>query len=485
MEVQTDTRALALGRAFLQALDETPGVAKADGTPITTYMYSEGGLFGTAKQDPVLINAMVSPFGVAAALDWIGVDHENPIYQSITRISTSSTAQSTVCGDCGVPTILRCAQTSCFGRLCQSSEEVQYDELGLRANVNVPRLALFGNITDPMGNIIIGMGQPITDMFALSVAGAGYNIRRVEGGLMWTGNPVNNAGGYEEFSGFNLIINTGKIDALTGIACDALDSTLINYSSNVVGAAGSPSIVAYVSAVVRQIWYRIRTGGFDKNTADIMIVMHPNTADCVFDAWACEYGISCQVGATPRNDALVVAALRDDLKNRMVLKVDGVEIPVVLDNSINQAVAYLGDDTNMCADIYVITKSINGRRITWGEYQDFNRTGGATESFFRRTWGATGVAATDGGRFAIAPGASGGFCLDAKVLTKPRIIALMPQLLGRVQNVCCNPLKPFPAVSGSGGLYEVDGGVTTVPPNYLYGDCFPNAASGPISGPRA
>lgn len=484
METQVlNTKALALGRAFLQAMG-SDAIAKASGTPITTYMYSEGGLFGTAKQDPVLINALVGPFGVMGALDWIGVDHENPIYQAITRIYTSSTAQSTVCGDCGVPTILRCAQTSCFGRICQQSEEVVWDELGLRANVNVPRVALFGNITDPQGNVIIGMNQPITDMFTLSVAAAAYNQRRVVGGLMWTGNPANNAGGYAEFSGFNLLINTGKIDALTGIACDGLDSTLINYSSNVVGATGSPSIVRYVSAVVRQIWYRIDTAELDRTTAQIMIVMHPNVADCVFDAWACEYGISCQVGATPRNDALRVADLRDDLKKRMVLKVDGVEIPVVLDNSINQAVSYLGDDTNMCSDIYVITKAVNGKRITWGEYQDFNRTGGSTEAFFRRNFGASGVTATDGGRYLLAAQASGGFCVDVKLLTKPRIIALMPQLLGRVQNVCCNPLKPFPAVSGSGGLYEVDGGVTTVPPNYLYGDCFPNAASGPISGPR-
>lgn len=475
----------AMVAAFATALKGQAAVAKADGTPVTTYLYSEGGLFGTAKQDPVLINAMVGPFGVMGALDWIGVDHENPIYQSITRITTSGTAQSTACGDCGTPTILRCAQTSCFGRICQQSEEMQYDELGLKANVNVPRLALFGNITDPQGNILIGMGQPITDLFTLSVAAAAYSMRREVGELMWTGNPTNNAGGYAEFSGFNLIINTGKIDALTGIACDGLDSTLLNFSSDVVGASGSRSIVRYISAVVRQILYRIDTAGLDRNTANIMIVMHPNVADCVFDAWACEYGINCQTGATPRNDALASAELRDDLKRRQVLRVDGREYPVVLDNSINQTVSYLGDDTNMCSDIYVITKSVSGRRITWGEYQDFNRTGGTAEAFFRRTWGATSVAATDGGRYAIAPGESGGFCFDAKILTKPRIIALMPQLLGRVQNVCCNPLKPFPAASGSGGLYEVDGGATTVPPNYLYGDCFPNAASGPISGPRA
>ena len=47
-----------LGRAMANVMGNT-SVAKASGTPITTYLYSEGGLFGSAKQDPALINAML------------------------------------------------------------------------------------------------------------------------------------------------------------------------------------------------------------------------------------------------------------------------------------------------------------------------------------------------------------------------------------------------------------------------------------------
>jgi len=317
------------------------------------------------------------------------------------------------------------------------------------------------------------MGDQVEDAFLTSVMAAGYNLRRRIGELVWTGNPVNNLAGYVEFPGFDRLINTGYQDTFTGIVCPALDSVLVNYGGNVVGAAGSPSIVAYLSHVVRRIWYRMDTGGFARDTARMFVVMHPSIADCVWDAYACEYGINCATGATVRNEALEVAKLRDDMRNNSYVMVDGVKIPVVLDNGIDTSFKYVGDDSGICADMYVITTDLNGKTITWGEYQDFNVTGGKDLAWFKGNFGAAPVAVTDGGRYAIAPVVTGGFCYDVRLLTKPRLIAIMPQMLGRIQNVCCVNVGHYPDVTGSGGLYEVDGGPTTTPPNYLYGWCWP------------
>ena len=458
-------------------------VQKADGTPISTYAYSEGGLFGSCKQDPALINALVGPMGYESKLQFVGTATENPIVQSLTYIGSSGYAQSGVCADCGTPTIRRCAQTSCFGRICQMTEEMQFDQLGLKANNNVNQLALYGNITDPAGNVIIPQGQPITDMFTLHVLAAAYNLRREIGEMMWAGNPTNSAGGYEEFTGFDLLINTGKQDALTGVACDALDSVVGDFGSQVVGATGSASIVAAISGLVRSIRYRIMTAGFSTDGAVIDLVMHPTLWDCVADAWACEYGVDCNVGAAPYNDALAVANLRDDFINGMYLTVDGLRYPVTLDNGISVTNTPVGNETARCSTVYAITRvlpggppvpdSPGGGVITYGEYQDFGRTGGDAIAWMRQQFGATPVSVTDGGRFAVAPTTSGGFCFDARIMTKPRIRMLMPQLAGRLTNVCCIPMGTYPDVSGSDGIYEVDGGATTSPPNYLYGDCWP------------
>ena len=461
-------------------------IAKASGTPISTYLYSEGGLFGSAKQDPALINAMVGPFGYESKLIFMGTKTENPIVTSLTCITSSGYSQSTSCYDCGKPSIAKCDQSACFGRICQQTQEVLFDELGLMANNQIQQKVLYGNITDPAGNVLIPQGGTISDMFTLNVLAAAYNLRREIGQMLWTGNPASNAGGYAEFTGFDLLINTGKADALSGQLCPLLDSHVVSYGNQIVGATGSDSIVAEVSGIVRTIRYRIMTAGFDTNGAVIDIVMSPTLWDCVADAWACEYGVNCATGATSTNDALAVANLRDRFKNELFLTVDGLRYPVTLDNGINVTNTSIGNTNVRCSTIYVITRILPGGPvvpdspgngvITYGEYQDMNASAGATMRWFQQQFGSTPVSVTDGGRFAIAPTTSGGWCFDARILTKPRLRMLMPQLSGRLTNVCCANVGKYLDPTGSGGAYDYCGGDDSTPENYLYGDCWPTHA---------
>lgn len=459
-------------------------VLKASGTPDGTYLYSEGGLFGSCKNDPVLINAMVGPYGYMGKLNWVGTDVQHPHVESLTYIGTSGYDQSGSCSDCGKPTIRRCAQTSCFGRICQMTDEFAYDDIGLRANENVPTLAFYGNVTDPAGNVIIGQGSQIDNAFLLSLGAAGYNLRRQTGVDIWTGNPAANVGGRQFMTGFDMLINTGKEDSLTGMDCSALDSIIVNFGNQVVGATGVPSIYGQIRGAVRAIRYRITAAGFDEDAAVIDIVMHPTMWDCVAEDVACNYGLHCaNWSATNRNminDSREAADMLTSIRNRMVIPVDGKDYPVTLDNGITVTNRPYGNDTARCSSIYVITRILrgapNGGTITFGQYQDFNRTGARGDALFRQMTGNSWVKATDGGRFAIAGTTSGGFCADMRILSKTRVRMLMPQLAARITNVCCvNTIGPdmYPDVTGSGGIYEKDGGAETSPANYLYGECWP------------
>lgn len=482
-----------LVQAFADAMVRSGAIGKASGSPISTYAYSEGGLFGSCKQDPVLINALVGPMGYEAKLQFQGTKTENPIVQTLTYIGSSGYAQASSCADCGTPEIKRCAQSACFGRICQATGEVLFDELGLMANNNVQQLALYGNITDPAGNVLIRQGDGVTNMFTLHTMAAAYNLRRRIGQLLWSGNPASNAGGYAEFPGFDMLINTGKSDALTGIGCNAMDSVIKSYNNAVVGATGSASIVAEISALVRSANYRISRAGFSVDGSVIDIVMHPMLWDCVADAFACEYGLQCNSWTASglrsmNNDALAVAELRDRFIEGLFLTVDGRRYPVTLDNGITVTNRPHGDVTKRCSTIYVITRIIPGAPpvpdspgggvVTYGEYQDMQATAGSVMAWFDSMFGMHSVSLTDGGRFAVAPDFHGGYCFDARVLTKPRVRMLMPWTSGRLTNVCCVPAGTYPDVSGSGGAYEVDGGASTTPPNYLYGDCWPTHVGG-------
>ena len=453
---------------------------RASGTPDVSSIYDEGGLFGTCKQDPTVINAMVGPVGYESKLMWRGSKFTTPIYQALTYIGTTTTAQSSGCADCGKPLERRCAQSACFGRICQQTNEIIVDDIGLFANQNVPRLTLFGNITTPSGDTVIGMGQPITDVFFLNLAEAGYNLALDNATLLWGGNPANSLGGRREYRGFDLLINTGKIDAETGIGCDALDSWMHDFGGAVVGGAGSPSILRALRSAWRRIKFRAARAGFNVASLVTDVVMHPNQWDCVAEALACEYGLVCNsaVSATTRQDAREVADQHQRIRSTMAIELDGDTLPVTLDSQIVQSAASEGDDAAWMGDIYLITRQVNGRVITWGEFQDLNAAADMI-NWFKRTFGASYVTITDGGRFAVAPTTSGGFCADVRVLTLPRVIMLMPQLSARVQNVACRPFGgAYADVTGSGGIYEVDGGVNFWTANYLYGDCWPTHQGG-------
>lgn len=445
---------------------------RADGTPSNIApIYGPGGLFGICGDHPTLFNATVGPMGVESILTWVGSDETDPTYSALVDINSSGYAQSGLCSDCGTPSFSRCTQSACFGRLCQGTNEHAIDQLGLRTNRGVSRKVLFGDITDPAGNVLAPQGSTITDAFTLDLIGAAYNLRRMLGDLIWTGDPANNAGGYMEFPGLVNIINTGKRDVLSGALCDGLDSYVRSYGSNVVGAAGSPSILSYLRGMVRSINYRIQ--GINKNSADAeqYLVMHPRLWDCVAAAAACEFGLVCNTGSTTNQDAVEVAERLERMLSGMYIRIDGRDYPVVLDNLMPSSIGYLGDDTIFCGDIALLTTTLEGELLLHGEYQDFDMTTREIVNWFQSMFGARPWAVTDGGRFLYAYDVEGGLCVDAKVVTAPRIRAYMPQLLGRITNVCCAPEGFYPDVTGTGGIYELGGGSSSTPVTGLYGDC--------------
>ncbi len=448
---------------------------RATGAPLNTPpIYGHGGLFGMAGIDPVVVNAMVGPIGLEAELSFFGSDVQTPFYDSLMYIGSSGYAQATLCGDCGKPSFKEAVQSACFGRLCQQTNEHAVDMIGMKATFATRRVALFNPVTDAAGNIVIPKGSEIQDKFLLEVAGMGYGLRNRVATELWTGNPVNNLGGHWEAPGLLLIINTGKTDAASGIATPGLDSYVATFGNAVIGAVGSPSIVSAMAAMVRSVMFRASSANLNTGTFDDMFVLHPRHWDCVADAWACEYGLKCQnttVSAETRNDSMSLAKIRDEIRNTMSLPVDGRRIKVVLDSQLPSTPVPYGNVNAWRGSIIYLVRSIEGEMILWGEYQDFNKTFGASMAWLKSMVGNVPLTITDGGRFIIAGDYHNGLCFDARVLTKTRYISRMPWLLGRLDDVACVPLGTYPDVTGSGGLYDKQGGTQFKPYLGIYGDC--------------
>lgn len=443
---------------------------KATGSPINDYLYESGGLFGRCDGPATLINALVGPIGFEKYLTWLGTDTEKEFVDAWSDIDITSGEQSTVCGNCQTASMKACAQFYCFGRFCRQSQELQFDRLGVRANSNVPIKNLFGAITDPAGNVLVPMGSAISDDFYTQTAMVGYALRLRNAQLLWSGNPANNAGGYQEYQGFQLIVNTGKYDAYTQIDCDALDSFLLNFANHAPAADGTYAIREWFRRMVNQFQHRAAGAGLDWDTATMYIVMTPNVWDCVARVYACAGVDLCTL--TGQNRLVVNAdqaqARYEQYINTMQLPINGRLYPVVLDTQITETT---GQANGICSDIYFITTEINGRTVTYGQYQDFQRTYGRVRNEMVSMFGSDDIAITDNGRYALVRQNERG-CFDVQAYTKPRLVAEMPQLMGRIQNVCCSVTgEPFPDASGSGRVYERGGGRTTTIVPTLYGEC--------------
>lgn len=446
---------------------------KASGTPSNTaYLYECGGLFGRCDGPSTLINAMVGPIGVESVLDWVGTDTEKEFVDALKAVTTTGSEQSSVCGDCVKVSLKACAQLYCFGRFCRQTDELQFDRIGRRANENVPVRTLFGAVTDAANNVIIENGTQISDAFMLQTRAVGYALRLKNSTLMWTGNPLNNAGNsYQEYMGFDVIINTGKFDAYTQLDCDSIDSFLMDFANNAPTSDGAYAITNWFRRVLSQFQRRAEGAGMAWDTSTMYIVMSPNAWDCVAKVYACTGIDLCSLG----NDASRITASADQARdrfeeylNRRALPINGRWYPVVIDSQISETT---GQPNGTCSDIYFITTEINGEAITFGQYQDFNMTYGRTRDELMSMFGSDDISITDNGRFALVRDNSRG-CFDVQAYTKPRIVAVAPWLLGRIQNVCCDVLQqPLPDVTGSGRTYELDGGRTTTPPPVLYSDC--------------
>lgn len=456
-------------RALAQALGPFLSGQKATGNPIGSYLYEAGGLFGRCDGSSTLINALVGPIGYEKMLTWIGTDTEREFVDAWSDIEIGTGEQSKACGDCITAYMRACAQFYCFGRFCRQSQELQFDRLGLRANSSVPIKNLFGAITDPAGNVLVPMGSQISDDFYIQTALVAYALRLKNAQLLWNGNPANNAGSYQEYNGFQLIVNTGKFDAYTQQYCTALDSFLMNMNYNAFTTDGALAVRTWFHRMVNQFMIRANRAGLDWDSAVMDIVMTPNLWDCVARVYACAGLDLCSVSGA-RNQVMANA---DQAQNRyeqylsnMQLPIDGRMYPVVLDSQIPETA---GQANGICSDIYFITREISGRTITYGNFQDFNKTYGRTRNEMVSMFGSDDIAITDAGRYAIVRQNERG-CFDVQAYLKPRIVAEMPQLLGRIRNVCCSVTsEPFPDVTGSGRVYEKSGGRTITPVPTLYG----------------
>jgi hypothetical protein len=449
---------------LLAELNDQKGQKAATGTPTHVNLMGPGGVFNVAGAERDVFSTRVQPTGLLEVLPAYPTLKNEPIFEFLTGVTADETASepSTACGDCKAAGLIKgCTQIAQFGRYCRETRELDATRLVLQQNRADPTdLRLLNNPFQ--GNTFtpgIARGNPFAGEVAAALMALGVSFENLLGRQLWLGNPANNLGtGYAEFPGLDILIGTGKVDALTNTACPSMDSDVKDFAYQDV-CSGSPSIVETMTYLLRYVSKNARAMGLDP--VDFRWAMREELFYELTSCWPCSYlsfrcnSLSADVVAQmSASDAI---QMRDSMRQGRYLIVDGRRVPVILDDGI-------AEDTNtnnanlaagqFASDIYLLPFSVLGNYSTlYLEYQDFSAGAGDIQlaNLGDRIWW------TDGGKF-IWTKSTSQWCFTLTSLIKPRVILRTPFLAGRIQNVKYTPLQhtrqPFPDDG-----YFVNGGV--------------------------
>jgi len=428
-------------------------------------------MFGVAGLDRDVISTRVQPQGLASLLPAKPSVYTNPMFAYITGFLQGTGSEPTnVCDNPpAAGSMKNCIQTAQFGRFSRKTRELDIDRVGQLINRGeFTDLAL---VNDPLVDVLGGIFPNMPDQSRI-LAGREVLERMLEVGIeiqnwlcttLWGGNPTNNTagGGYKEFPGLGLLVGTTKVDALTNTDCPSLDSDVKDFLYKNINSDVAPTIDRYIGELMRIL--RGNASKMNFGATEWVIVMREDLFYELTAYWPCKYHTD-RCSNTTINRVVLLSeeiTMRDAMRNGRYLLVDGMQIPVIIDDCIPE---YSSGDTVKipvgcyASDIFIIPLTVRGGTpVTFWEYYDYSAANGTVQAVTDAR--ATNRFWTDGGRY-MWTWAEYNWCLTHIAKVEPRIILKTPHLAGRLNNVVYCPLQ-HSRNSQPDDPYFVDGGVTT------------------------
>lgn len=430
------------------------------GNPITIgYSHGDGGNLAFPGVDPDVFHTVVGNRGILGQLPARASIDQNPLYSIITGVSADvGNEKDDVCEDAPVAGLMEaCIVTSVFGRYERSTSELEINRLGMRRDRSDPMdLALVGSpiaqqgiwTTGPAGDPA-GLGADVLrnettrKFWELSVS-----LHRLLSVQIWRGNPRNNSanGGYKELTGFDSLIRTGYVDAITGERCETTDSLVLSASFADVADNGVAMVNMLVNAYHTRKDLAERTGVMPVRW---VLAMRPEVFFELSAVWPCAYltyrcALEGITGAVVNIDAAEQTRMRDDFRNGRYLLIDGDRVEVVLDDGIRRETSTEAagvPEAATASSVYLIPMSVvGGRAVTYLEYADFNNPS------LQAALGNMVLARVEGPWITTVRQTN--WCVQWQTKIEPRLVMRTPWLAARIDNVVTSPLlntvTPFP-----------------------------------------
>lgn len=445
-------------------------------TPGGSYGHGPGGLFSNPALNRPLYSAVIStPFsGLQYILPVRGTSETSPLDGIITGVTaTTGTEAQGVCDDppttgltklCmhSYPLGLLSRQTPVYNirygtRLTSRGEHTDFQVMGSPFNSRgsgpfAPSIP--GVSADDMANT--NSGKVI---WAWMVAWARDFAR-----LLYNGTTANNTagGGYAEFYGLNTLINTGYRDAITGTACAAADSIVVDFANQNVRTNAS----AIVTKVLETMWVLMDLAA-RTNLAPVRwaLAMPQSLFYELTRIWPVTYltdGAQTTAGQTTFVDAGDQIRMRDEMRGDMGnrsgqhLKMFGIDVPVVIDDAIPEN--GIGAGVQSSSIYFVPLTVLGGDPVTFMEYLNYDAIGVPADA---AKFAPDGTFQTsDNGRFLLAKKPPTNVCVQLLAYTEPRLIMRTPFLAARIDRVAYQRLPNLRSGFPSDTAYFVNGGAT-------------------------
>lgn len=449
-------------------------VKSATGTPTNTVLHGLGGIWSGAGVERDVVSAHIRPLGLGQQLRRIASVFEDPRFSSLTGYTaTTGDRPTTSCDDAPTGYVKSCELTAMFGLNRFDTQEIEMDQVMLRANRgDHVDLRLRGEVLGMTGFTPSGLNQQqILSIVTMSeMVTAAVNMERQVGTDLWQGTVATGS-----FPGLDAQIVTGQVDARTGTACPALDADVKDFAYNDV-CGTTLDIVEYLSMMAWYLqWIAQQTG---LEPVDWIIVMRP---EMWFELSAC-YPCSFLSNRCKDDSGAQIAVMNDttnqDLRNAMrtgmYIPINGRNYRVVVDdgiyeaNNINNANLEAGQ---FASSIYFVPITIQGNfPVTYMEYIDY-RGAGVDRSLLmgKEDWWWT-----DNGFYSWSI-TQEKWCYQLHLKTEPRVILRTPQLSGKIQNVRVSPLQHLRS-SDPDSAYFLDGGASILSKGTRYAAWMPGGS---------
>lgn len=434
-------------------------------TPTATYGHGPGGAFSSFGLSKPVFGALILPnLGLGSMLPAYPSMDTNPLAGIMTGVTAPTGSNPTgVCDDCKTAGLMKlCTSSVPFGRYCLDTKIYEVDRIGERRNRGeFTDLALLNQAFRNAGGLQVpstgGGTNSLNSEFDKGMFEFAVSWMRMYAPQLFAASPANNTagGGYREFVGLDLQINTGHVDAETGVVCPAADSIIHSMANAEIQSHGA-DYVAWMTNIWRRLNFIADATGL--SPARWVIVMRQSAFWLLTDVWPCAYNTyRCTTSGTAVEsiDGTEMVRQRDAMRKGKYLTIDGENVPVVIDGGITETMN-AGESFN--SSIYFIPVSVlGGTPVTYWEY--FNFEGPNAFEDVQKMAPDGHYSVSDNGRF-LWVREQNKWCINMSALNKPRVVLATPYIAARLTNVRYTPLAHERDFNTSASYYANGGGTS-------------------------